>query len=176
MVPITPLRMVSLLAVLALLAGAACYGIAYFASGLNPGVVLVIVMTCGWLLAGRRNYVRLLNPLLFAWVLLAAVGMGIGVSAIWLLSGFVCVLAAFDLERYRARLSVSARIQDPHSLVKTHLRRLLIVTGSGWALGGFALAAGLSIDFGTTALLSTAVAFSLIIGLSSLRSRSEAER
>lgn len=176
MAPLSPLRSVDLLSNLALLIAAACFSAGYIRTGLFFGAVLTLALVLFWLFARQRGHMQIFTSLLLGWTLLAVAGMSLGVAAFWILIGYLGILAAHDLEGFAVRLQTVNRLQDPGRLVATHLRRLLGVTGAGLVLGSAALVAGLSIDFGSTALLSGIVIFCLILGIGFLRFHREKQR
>jgi hypothetical protein len=81
-------------------------------------------------------------------VALATAGLWRHLPAAWLVVGVAGALTTWDLDNFAARLGRYAPRPDHARLVKDHLRRLLMVTGAGVALGEAALKIRLTLSLG----------------------------
>ncbi len=130
-----------------------------------PLVVLALAIGAFWLLELRRGRHRVASPLLAGYVILAALATGTAVSFLAPLA-VVAALAAWDLDRFAARLDEAGRaneasLAERRSLEAQHLRRLLRVSLLGLALAWLALAVRVQLAFGLAVALGLVAALGL---------------
>ncbi|HEY43089.1 MAG TPA: DUF4175 domain-containing protein [Anaerolineae bacterium] len=115
-----------------------------------------------WLLGQRRGlkWVPSLGLLLF--IGLAAIGLWLTLAPGLMLLGMIATLAAWDLENFLRRVEGAERVDHRNDLERRHLRRLLMVEGSGTLLAVAALSVDVNFGFGSALLLGLLA----IVGLS----------
>jgi hypothetical protein len=133
----------------------------YLVAGLWPGAVIALALGGLWLLALLRGWRRFDHTGLAGIVVLAGVGVWLTLPALLLVCSVVAALAGWDLARFDRR-AAGVQIAGAEALVRAHLWRLALATGSGLLLGVLALSIRVSLGFGV-ALLLAALA---LIGLS----------
>lgn len=129
-------------------------------------VVLACGLAGGWWLfqslagSGRGSTV--------SFVILAAVGsvgVFLGHDLVWLLTNFVMLLVAWDLDHFGGVLAQFSGGQDGDkeeaALVRAHLIRLVSVAGAGWVLGLAALNVRIPTNLGGAMVLGLLVLVSL---------------
>jgi hypothetical protein len=106
-----------------------------------------------WLLGQRRglNWVTSLELVLFFG--LACIGSWLNLSPELMLLGVIATLAAWDLENFLRRMECAERVDQREDMEQKHLRRLLIVEGSGALLAVGALNLKVNFSFSSALLL-----------------------
>ncbi|MGD9101499.1 MAG: hypothetical protein PVF45_13540 [Anaerolineae bacterium] len=143
---------------------------AVFALGLYWGLVAAIVIV-GLLWLAER-WPPTLGLLFFT--AMAAAGVVLGLSALWLLFGLVAALVAWDLSAFARYLDDVADVRNEAEFLKSHLKRLRTVAAPGWFLGAVALGVRFDFDFIWALALGLLVVVSL--GWAISRMGSEGER
>lgn len=92
----------------------------------------------------------------------AGAGVLLGYSAFWLLTSLVILLVAWDLDHFCNYLADAPDIPNETELTARHLRRLGMISVSGWLLGIIALNVQVRLNF----LLTLALAALIVIALS----------
>ena len=115
-----------------------------------------------WLLGQRRGvkWIPSLGLLLFTGA--AAIGLWMMLEPGLMLLGMIATLAAWDLENFLQRVEGAERVNHRNDLERKHLRRLLVVEGSGTLLAVAALSFDVNFGFGSALLLGLLA----VIGLS----------
>ena len=115
-----------------------------------------------WLIGFARRLEGVGSLMLLAFLIAAGVGVSLSQSAIWAPPTVVLALAAWDLERFGARLRLADASQETRELERRHLWRLLAVSGLSLALAWAALGSRLKLDMA----VALALGFLAILGLS----------
>jgi hypothetical protein len=136
-------------------------GFALF-SGAWPLALPCVALGALWLIGFARRWEALGSLMLFAFIIAAGVGVSLSPSVIWAPPTVVLALAAWDLERFGARLRLADASSETRELERRHLWRLLAVSGLSlalaWAALGFRLKLGMAV--------ALALGFLAILGLS----------
>jgi hypothetical protein len=119
------------------------------ASGAWPIALPCLAFGALWLLGFARRWDGLGSFMLFAFVVAAAVGVTLNERAIWAAPTVILALAAWDLERFGARLRLADSTAETRDLERRHLWRLLAVSGLSlllaWAALGVRLKLGMAV-------------------------------
>ena len=111
-------------------------------------VFLIIAVGVLWLYGQKRGW-RWVGPLgMTFYIITAARGIFLDISAGWFLLGTVITLCAWDLDSYLNRLRRAGRVEKMDYLEQHHLYRLMIVSGLGLLLGGIPLVVRMEMKFG----------------------------
>jgi hypothetical protein len=141
-------------ATLTLAAGFAVHGRWYAA-------LAIALMGLLWLVFAWRGVVWVSAAGLTLLTMAAAMGVLWSLPSLWLLSGTVVGLVAWDLARFTRALQDARDVRNETELVQAHLWRLGIVAGVGWFLGWAALRVQLRFDF----IWALALGLMVILGL-----------
>lgn len=131
-----------------------------------PLAGLALISGALWLADWRRGRHRLASPLLALFVFLAAISAALPGGRVLAPLTVVAALAAWDLDRFTARLDEAAGTSgeqqaERRGLEAQHLRRLLMVSVLGLALAWLTAAIRLQLPFGWAVGLGLAAALSL---------------
>jgi hypothetical protein len=121
------------------------------------------VLGCGliWLSGHYWNW-RWFPPIaLIIFIALAAYGVWLEVSIVWMLLAVIGTLAAWDLARFSERLAQTSNSADQAALEQIHLRRLQLTAGLGLLLGAAAMAIQFQLNLVWAVLLSLLMVISL---------------
>jgi hypothetical protein len=140
-------------------------GLGYAMGRLWAGAALSVALGVLWLLGRRRGRGWAASVGMTCFVGTAALGIWWQLSAPAMLVGSVAALAAWDLDHFTERMRSTDHVVGQDGMVRSHLRRLLIVSGIGLLLGGVALGVQIELSFGWALLLGA----SAILGLSRAR-------
>ena len=157
---------------LALATGALALG--YASSRAWIGSALVIACGLAWWIGRRWSRTRIASSGLIVFTAAAAIGMWIGATAGWMLTGTTAALAAWDMAHYLQRAKLVSRVEQRDELARAHLRRLLIVAGTSLASGWLGLSLQVDLSFGPALLLGliALLALSAMIGFQRRESES----
>ncbi len=122
-----------------------------------------------WLAGVWHNWDWATSIGLVAFIGLAALGVRLELSAVWMLFGVVASLAAWDLVRFWRRVAHTKLSGQEPSLQHPHFQRLLMVSGLGLLLGGAALSLQINLNFGWAVLLGLLMTISLSWVVGSIR-------
>ncbi len=86
-------------------------------------------------------------------VVIAAIGVWQSLSATALLLAATAALVSWDLEQFLARWSGIVTVSAETTYVRSHLARLGLAAGGGWALGWLALTVRFTLEFGGVVIL-----------------------
>ncbi len=125
----------------------------YALSNAWAGTLLTIACGGVWWIGRQRSWPWIASAGLIVSTLAAAFGAWRGMPPAWMLTGAVAALAAWDLDHFERRLQDAQRVGGQRELIRSHLRRLLIATGSGLLLGWLALGVRVELGFGLALLL-----------------------
>jgi hypothetical protein len=117
------------------------------------GVVVAGIVGGFWLFGQWRRWGRVASVALVLLTGAAAVGLWLGVVGGWALVGVVAALVAWDLDRFTWRMRTAGCVVDADALERHHLRRLLVVGGTGLLLGVVALSVRVRLGFAAAFLL-----------------------
>jgi hypothetical protein len=131
-------------------------------SGAWPLALPCLALGALWLIGFARRWVGLGSLMLLAFIIAAGVGVSLSQSAIWAPPTVVLALAAWDLERFGARLRLADTSQETRELERRHLRRLFAVSGLSLALAWAAMGSRLKLDMA----VALALGLLAILGLS----------
>lgn len=134
-------------------------------------VVWIALSGLWWL--GRRHWKWTGSVLLFIYVMAAVVGLWANFGAAWMLAGTVVALVAWDLDHFTEQIQGVDRVVQKRTLVRTHLRRLALVSGAGLLLGGVALLVQIQLSLGVALLLGLLAVIGLRQFLAALRRESD---
>lgn len=124
---------------LSTLLATASLALGFAAGGLGAAAPPILLIGLLWSLGRRRGW-DWISPLgLISLYGAAAVGLLLNLEAGWMLLAAVATLSAWDLDAFLQRLGDAERGGAVRDLERRHLGRLLLVNGSGLALGGMAL-------------------------------------
>jgi len=140
--------------------------------GLNGSwsIVIAIAVLGGlWLLGQWRGWGWTASVGLASFVIIAAVGLGMSVRNIWMLTGVVGALSAWDLDHFAQQMRESGQVKGARALERRHLQRLLIVGGASLLLGAVALGARVEFSFGVAMLLGVLATLGLTRAVGFLR-------
>jgi hypothetical protein len=147
----------------------------YGLNGTWVGVILIAATGFVWLLGLRRGW-RWVAPCgLVCYVIMAAIGLGMGSWNGWMLIGVVGALSAWDLDHFVRRLRESGQVENTHALERRHFQRLLIVDSVGLLLGMVALGIRIEFSFSIGLLLAVLAAFGLTRAIGFLRRQGSSE-
>lgn len=122
-----------------------------------------------WLLRPPLGRAGVTSSGFLIFAIFAGYGAWVGLPAIGMLLALVLALAAWDLDRFAARLQGADFTPHEKTLVRSHLLRLSIVCGLGLLVGGAATAVRWELGFWWTLLLALLTAIGLRLVLISLR-------
>ena len=131
-------------------------------SGAWPLALLCLALGALWLIGFARRWETLGSLMLAAFIAAAAVGANLNHGAIWAPPTVILALAAWDLERFGARLRLADSTAETRELERRHLWRLLAVSGLSLLLAWAAL--GIRVKLGMAVAL--ALGMLAIVGLS----------
>jgi hypothetical protein len=136
----------------------------FAAVGAWPLMLPCLVLAALWLAGVVRRWEGLGSLMLFAFVVAAGIGANLDQRALWTAPMVVLALAAWDLERFAARLRLAGADADTRELERRHLWRLAGVSGLSllltWSVLGVRLKLGMAVALGLGMLA--------ILGLSQL--------
>jgi hypothetical protein len=131
-------------------------------AGAWPLALPCVALGVLWLIGFARRLEGLGSFMLVAFIVAAGVGVNLSQSAIWVPPVVILALAAWDLERFGARLRLADTSPETRELERRHLWRLLAVSGLSlalaWAAMGSRLKLGMAVALG--------LGFLAILGLS----------
>ena len=133
-----------------------------------------VVLICGlvgalWITASaeRANPWRRLGLLVFAGV--GGAGVYGGHAPVWLLTNFILLLIAWDLDHFSRVLEFygrgPAQEEEETAIIRFHLIRLGVIAALGWAGGVLTIGMRLSTPFLAAVGLSALVFFGLLQGI-----------
>jgi hypothetical protein len=126
---------------------------------------VLLVMILFW---GFTKYHEKYNPasgLLFAYILLAAIGLLLGFRAVFMIITCATALAGWDLIHFERSIVGNADRKGTGLVVKHHLRSLILAVSSGMTLASIIVLIQLRIPFwGMLVLILTAIG-GLLYGL-----------
>jgi len=131
-------------------------------TGAWPLALPCVALGVLWLIGFARRLEGLGSFMLVAFIVAAGVGVNLSQSAIWAPPTVVLALAAWDLERFGARLRLADASPETRELERRHLWRLLAVSGLSLALAWAALGSRLKLDMA----VALGLGFLAILGLS----------
>ena len=131
-------------------------------TGAWPLALPCVALGALWLVGFARRLEGLGSLMLVAFVVAAGVGVSLSQRSIWAPPTVVLALAAWDLERFGARLRLADASAETGELERRHLWRLLAVSGLSLALAWAALGSRLKLDMA----VALALGFLAILGLS----------
>jgi hypothetical protein len=96
---------------------------------------------------------------------LGSAGVYLEYNPLWLLTYFVILLIAWDLNRFARVLEryggENTNLNEAAVLIPVHLKRLGLITGVGWVLG----AAALNLQFTANFLVALILSLLIFVGL-----------
>ena len=107
-----------------------------------------------WLIATLRKVGWATSVALFAVVVAAGLGVMLGVTPAWMLAATLFGLIAWDLTRFRERLSLAYFEDDLIGMERRHLLRLSILVMAALLLSSIPMIINLRINFEWILLLS----------------------
>ena len=131
-------------------------------TGAWPLALPCVALGALWLIGFARRLEGLGSFMLVAFIIAAGVGVNLSQSAIWAPPTVVLALAAWDLERFGARLRLADESRETRELERRHLWRLLAVSGLSLALAWAAMGSRLKLDMA----VALGLGFLAILGLS----------
>jgi hypothetical protein len=131
-------------------------------NGAWPLALPCVALGALWLVGFARRLEGLGSFMLFAFIVAAGVGVNLSQRSVWAPPTVVLALAAWDLERFGARLRLADASSETRELERRHLWRLLAVSGLSLALAWAALGSRLKLDMA----VALALGFLAILGLS----------
>jgi hypothetical protein len=106
-----------------------------------------------WLLAERRRWSWFAPIGLLAGVSASAGGLWLDLAPLGMILGAVCCIAAWDLSRFRTRLSLADPEDNPHLLERRHLAGLALFALVALLSSAGATMARIPLDFGQAVIL-----------------------
>jgi len=131
-------------------------------TGAWPLALPCVALGVLWLIGFARRLDGLGSFMLVAFIAAAGVGVNLSQSAIWAPPTVILALAAWDLERFGARLRLADESGETRELERRHLWRLLAVSGLSLVLAWAALGSRLKLDM----VVALGLGFLAILGLS----------
>ena len=121
---------------------AASFFYGYFGAGMADAANWIAILGAGWLVAIWRQW-RWFPPAgLFISLVIAMIGVWLGVSIGWMFSGAIFALVAWDMTELQKKLLALPAREDIKGMERRHLIRvsLLVVLGLsiGWLLNAWA--------------------------------------
>jgi hypothetical protein len=158
---------------------ALCIGLAtaslaagYALGGLPIGILPILLLGGLWLAGERRDWRWAATAGLAGCAGVAAVGMWLGLGAIWMLAGLAGALSAWDLSTFVRWLQGVQATEKAKMLLREHLRRLLAVDVVGVLLASAALAVRLRMGLALMLLLGLVLFLGVSRAVSFLRRES----
>jgi len=111
----------------------------FFEAGFNRAAFWILGFGLLWLLARVRRWRWFTALGLFMTILIAAVGLWVGLAPGWMMVGAMGGLLAWDLDDFIRRLRLAAQEDDVIGLERRHLIRLMILAMAGLALASAAM-------------------------------------
>ena len=129
------------------------FGLAYAAAGQWVQWLLVVTLGLLWAVGQQLGWNWTGAMGLIAFTSVAVFGIWARLPALWMLCGMVATLSAWDLHRFSLQLQAAQLVEGGVQLTRSHLQRLLAVSGLGLLLGGLALQVQVDLNFGWALLL-----------------------
>ena len=129
------------------------FGLAYAVAGQRSQALPVVTLGLLWILGQQLGWTWTGAMGLIAFTGAAVFGIWARLPALWMLLGMVATLGAWDLHRYSLQLQGAQLVEGGAQLTRSHLQRLLAVSGLGLLLGGLALQVQVDLNFGWALLL-----------------------
>jgi len=140
-----------------------CLLAAFVPYGRQGWALAIALLGVAWLAAPWHG-LRWVTTLAWAsFTALAALGVLLERPSLWLLSGMVAALLAWDLGHFGDCLDDAAEVRNRAELERAHLARLGATAGLGWLLGVLALSVRLHLNF--TGALALALLLVSSLGL-----------
>ena len=145
----------------------------YALSRLPIGTLVIIAFGFFWLIGQQRGWGWTASLGLIGFMSAAAFGIVWGTPAAWMLFVSVATLIAWDLHMFSQRLQKAKHIAGEAGLIRSHLRRMLIVAGLGLVLGEIALGVQVEFSFSWALLLGLLASLGLSGAIGFLRRESD---
>lgn len=114
-----------------------------------------------WLLGEIKSWAGISEAGLITLIGLAALGVYLDKSALWMLLGAITALTAWDMNLFLRRLAQTGRVENEAAIRRAHWQRLAVTSGFGLLLGGLALGLAIPMTFGWAVLLGLVAVVSL---------------
>lgn len=153
-----------------ILSGAIALGVGYAGDAATASWYLVIAATALLWAAGEwRGRGMLASGAFIISVGLAATGVLLDRSTVWMVIAVVAGLSAWGLGHFTRQVEHATRIEDREGLVRRYIVRLLVLDGGSLALAAIALRVRIHLAFVPALLLGAALVFSLSYAVAILR-------
>ena len=158
----------SILLVTSLVISNGCLTAGYIIAGFWPIIPVLLAIFLFWLYVRRRSAFWSASILLLASVLLAAIGITIGLSLILMLVACSAALISWDLIQFNHRM-VESSLHAADALVeKYHIQSLAFAASAGLLLALIGSSINLNLPFAVIVLLALTTVGGLIFGLQSM--------
>lgn len=145
------------LLVVSTLAGGGALAAGYALGGFWSVSDALVISALLWLVEQRGRWAWISSLFLVCLILVAAGGIWLGLSPVWMLIGVAGTLTTWDLEHFVRRVRSTAESKSDlggyDHLARRHLGRVLLVDGVGLALGTVALLIQVNLSFGVALAL-----------------------
>ena len=146
--------MTVILLIFYILLSAAALAWGYRTAGFSTVSLWYLVFGALWLIATLRKVGWAASVALFAVVVASGLGVMLGVTPAWMLAATLFGLIAWDLTRFRERLSLAYFEDDLIGMERRHLLRLSILVMAALVLSSIPMVVTLKISFEWILLLA----------------------